>query len=166
MMLSPQAARMGTVHTTLRKIGFHGSRRSFGGGRGPLPTFSSSFLLGRSDIGTSGLSKNQLLLRFKSSRAAVATVDYEDLVDDEEQCNKSIIDGARYGSYAGHAAAMEHRAITTTTTTDEPWMINLGRSNDNEWLMRPRDPEVWFTGVAPTHQCPGECFLYCFAGSS
>ena len=165
MMLSPQAARMGTVHTTLRKIGLHGSRRAYGGG-GSLSTSSSSSssFLGLSPWKSatnnsikSGLSKNQLFVRFKSSRAAAATVNYEDSDDDEGYTNinnNPLIDGARYRSYAGHAAAMEQRA-STVATTDEPWMINLGRNNDNEWLMRPRDPEEWFTGVAPTHQCPG-----------
>lgn len=172
MMLSPQAARMGTVHTTLRKIGLQGSRRAYGGGVF-LSTSSSSFLglspwksVTNNNSIKSGLSKNQLFARFKSSRAAAATANYEDSDDEEgyNNNNNNIFDGARYQSYAGHAAAMEERA--TVATTDEPWMINLGRNNDNEWLMRPRNPEEWFTGVAPTHQCPGTFTLLFSEGGS
>ncbi len=37
---------------------------------------------------------------------------------------------------------------------EEDWMINLGRSDNNEWLSGPRDPDEWFTGKQPKI-CPG-----------
>ena len=39
----------------------------------------------------------------------------------------------------------------------ESWMVNLGRSGDEEWLTGPRGGD-WFTGVAPD-VCPGECVV-------
>ena len=40
----------------------------------------------------------------------------------------------------------------------ESWMMNLGRSGDEEWLTGPRGGD-WFTGVAPD-VCPGECIVF------
>jgi hypothetical protein len=34
-------------------------------------------------------------------------------------------------------------------------MINLGREDNNEWLLGPRDADEWFTGLKPTI-CPGK----------
>jgi len=53
--------------------------------------------------------------------------------------------------YQGHLEAVQARA---TRLHDEPWMINLGRDGDNEWLTGTR-PQNWFTGVAP-RECPGK----------
>ena len=33
-------------------------------------------------------------------------------------------------------------------------MINLGRGNNDEWLLGPRDEDEWFTGLKPS-TCPG-----------
>jgi hypothetical protein len=87
-------------------------------------------------------------------------------------------------SHRGHAAAAEYRlqqqqqenqhvvntiptttTLTTTTTTttttptvasaSESWRINLGRGTDNAWLMGSRKDDEWFTGIAPSENCPG-----------
>jgi len=164
MMLSPQAARMGTVHTTLRRIGLFGCHRSFGG--------SSSRLLGGSaSIWKSAATNEPALrhrlssIRFNSSRAAISAFsdDSEDSDHEEEDLLLQQQVDLGYASQ-GHAAAMEKRSSSASAAApvDEPWMINLGRNNnqDNEWLMGPRDPQEWFTGVSPSQQCPGEfCLL-------
>ena len=114
MMLSPQAARMGTVYTTLRKIGCAGAGR-FGG----------------------SLSSSPSTPRFKS-------------------CLSANVDNLAY-SHSGLVAAAEYRARNITKIEQqEPWMINLGRGSDNAWLMGPRKPREWFTGVAPVDHCPGK----------
>ncbi len=50
----------------------------------------------------------------------------------------------------GHAQALKIRS----TSPVEAWMVNLGR-DDNEWLLGPRDPDEWFTGLKPSC-CPGK----------
>jgi 5-histidylcysteine sulfoxide synthase len=37
---------------------------------------------------------------------------------------------------------------------EEAWMINLGRDGNDEWLLKQRDPDEWFTGLKP-EICPG-----------
>jgi hypothetical protein len=61
--------------------------------------------------------------------------------------------------YTGHKAAANLRAAasgnnTNNNTLQEPWMINLGRGNDNAWLTGPRTAS-WFTGISPADGCPG-----------
>ena len=62
--------------------------------------------------------------------------------DDEETLNKSY----GYTEAAKVRSAFSH---------EEAWMVNLGRDGNNEWLLGPRDPDEWFTGLKPT-TCPGE----------
>eukprot|EP00536_Pseudo-nitzschia_multiseries_P011021 jgi/Psemu1/289448/fgenesh1_pg.356_\ len=61
------------------------------------------------------------------------------------------------------AQTNKNTTITATTRNtigdgslshEEAWMINLGRSDNNEWLTGPRDPDEWFTGKQP-EICPG-----------
>lgn len=73
--------------------------------------------------------------RWKSTMAA-----YGDS-DDEETFHKSH----------GHAEAAK---VRSAFSHEETWMVNLGRGDNNEWLLGPRDPDEWFTGLKPT-LCPG-----------
>jgi len=51
----------------------------------------------------------------------------------------------------GHAEAAKARSVFSH---EEAWMINLGREDNNEWLLKPRDNDEWFTGLKP-EICPG-----------
>ena len=143
MMLSPSAARMGTVSTTLRHIGK--SRRGF-----------SIAALGRreSEVNGSGMIRQAFnrsawdaraviasdLTRWKSTMAAA----YSDSEDDEEEFE--TLDRSH-----GHAEAVKARSALSH---EEAWMVNLGRDDNNEWLLGPRDADDWFTGLKPSI-CPG-----------
>jgi hypothetical protein len=165
MMLSTQAARMGSVHTTLRKIGCSApSKRTFllvERGRSWLPTSPSSSHL------FSGRPRDQYVAavgmpiwnhRNKSTAASAKRHDFGDEKDDTTTTELSY---HPYISSAGRHAAAAISITPSTTTTEIPavneaaaaWMINLGRNNDNEWLTGPRGRE-WFTGVHP-RECPG-----------
>lgn len=134
MMLSPQAARMGCVSTSLGHIRRSTRFLSIGRGRRHFePSVRSRFRL---STDTSRVLSSHLS-RFKSTVAA-----YDEGEDDN-------IDYRHHG----HVAAAKARASDTIKSHDEAWMINLGRDGDNEWLTGPRDQE-WFTGVAP-RECPG-----------
>jgi len=61
----------------------------------------------------------------------------------------------------GFAAAAALGA--THKSHEEAWMVNLGRNQDNEWLLRPRDSK-WFTGLPPS-ECPGKCCMIKSIGS-
>ena len=132
MMLSASAARMGCVKTTLRHIGRNCHR-------------NHSVALGRRGAGgkaKSGLSQNLRvplasdLFRWKSTMAT-----YEDSSDDEDESVRS----------RGHADAAKARSVFSH---EEAWMVNLGRDQNNEWLLGKRDPDDWFTGLKPDI-CPG-----------
>lgn len=110
-MLSPQAARMGSVQRCLGRF--------LVGGRASSSVFRST--------------SRTLFPRFKSTLALQTDPDY---------------------SHAGHVSAMEQKA--QKSTIQEPWMVNLGRNNDDQWLLQPR-PSEWFTGVSPKAECPGTC---------
>ena len=132
MMLSTSAARMGCVKTTLRAIGK--SRRGFSvasGCRNLISTESKKINAFRA-----GASLASDINRWKSTMAI-----YNDS-DDEETLNKSY----GYTEAAKVRSAFSH---------EEAWMVNLGRDGNNEWLLGPRDPDEWFTGLKPT-TCPGE----------
>ena len=86
--------------------------------------------------------------RFKSTAASAFSASDDD--DDED--NGSHDDKLVFRS-EGHKLAAEYRA-DQHRAYEEPWMINLGRGNDNAWLMGPRKDEEWFTGLAP-RSCPG-----------
>ena len=124
MMLSPQAARMGTVFTTLRQIG-----------KSSKLSRSTVRIASRHGVGGT-------IARFKSTEA---------LEDD--------YDGELTYRYKGHMSASALRVLHPTTPvqdhdTNGPWTINLGRGNENAQLTGPRNPDEWFTGLAP-HQSPG-----------
>lgn len=82
----------------------------------------------------------------------MASVDYDD--DDDTGASPSTNFGVNDNKARGHAEAAAARA-TSHLSHDESWMINLGRGNNNEWLLGPRDADDWFTGLKPT-LCPGE----------
>jgi hypothetical protein len=172
MMLSPQAARMGTM---LRCIGKSSpQRRPFFHSAHWSPLVGSSnrklTLASASDSGPL-LRSFVYQQRWKSTAASLSVNDSDD--DEEDVATPcSRLDYA----HSGHVAAAQQRAkllsqtsasatttsaaaaaaATTTTTTTEPWRINLGRgNNDNAWLTGPRPADDWFTGVAPAHACPG-----------
>jgi hypothetical protein len=141
MMLSPQAARMGTVYTTLRRIGMDRRFLSCGGiSRRTVLSLRNDEIPLLLKLSDNSFYRQQK--RFKASVSAAAA----DTDSDSDE------DDLAY-THAGHAAAAKVRA---KTTIDKPWMINLGRGNDNAWLMGPRNEEDWFTGLAPAHGCPGK----------
>lgn len=132
MMLSTTAARMGSVHTTLRHIGRTSSRRfSVAAGRREtlLRTSKSQLSYARAALASD-------VLRWKSTVAS-----FRDS-DDEEDLNRSH----------GHAEAAKARSAFSH---EEAWMVNLGRDDSNEWLLGPRDADDWFTGLKPSI-CPGK----------
>ncbi len=133
MMLSASAARMGCVKTTLRHIGKNHRKFSVASCRREL-------------LLSSGKQKSNTF------RASVA------LVSDVNRWKSTV---AAYGHSADeetfdknhdHAEAAK---VRSTFSHEEAWMLNLGRGDNNEWLLGPRDPDEWFTGLKPT-SCPGE----------
>jgi hypothetical protein len=135
MMLSPQAARMSCVSTSLGHI--RRSTRFLSIGRRHFdPSIRSRFRL--SSDTSRAFSVSAGLSRFKSTMAAYDESEDGDNIDYRHK---------------GHVAAAKARASDASKSHDEAWMINLGRDGDNEWLTGPRDQE-WFTGVAP-RECPG-----------
>ena len=132
-MLSASAARMGCVKTTLREIGK--SRRGFSVATGCRKLMSSAETK-KGNPFRAGASILSDLNRWKSTMAI-----YGDS-DDEEAFTKS----RGYTEAAKVRSAFSH---------EEAWMVNLGRDGNNEWLLGPRDPDDWFTGLKPT-SCPGE----------
>ena len=134
MMLSASAARMGCVKTTLREIG---------------KTRSLSVAIGRRESGVRPIFKRysqfNLVLASDTSRWKSTMAAYSDSNAEEKFWDKSH----------GHAEALKVRS----TFANEAWMINLGRGDNNQWLLGPRDPDEWFTGLKPS-SCPGK-FIMC-----
>lgn len=128
MMLSQQAARMGTVYTTLRKIGMSSSIRQGSANRQVQRLFGTS---------SSSVRGGAPLSPFSSMAQA-----YE--YEEDEAVVSAVVDRS-----AGHKASVEARL---QHSHEEPWMVNLGREDDT-WLHGPR-ANAWFTGVAPKN-CPG-----------
>jgi len=64
-----------------------------------------------------------------------------DSSDDEDELNRTH----------GHAEAAK---VRSSFSHEESWMINLGREDNNEWLLGDRDDDDWFTGLKPSI-CPG-----------
>lgn len=148
MMLSAQAARMGTVYTTLRSIGKVGTSR-FKGSFSSCRVDSMQSTTFRNEKNKQLLDtfqKHQLQRKHVRSSTNVAAFESESDDDDEPQT-------LAY-THLGHAAAAQIRA--KNVPQEEPWMINLGRGNDNAWLMGPRNEQEWFTGLAPADDCPGK----------
>jgi hypothetical protein len=138
MMLSLQAARLGSVSTSLAQM--RRSARYLSIGRPRFDPSSRSRFRLSTDLSrkfSSGLS------RFKSTMAAYDEEGEDDSIDYRHQ---------------GHVAAAKARASDAVKSHDEAWRINLGRDGDNEWLTGPRDQD-WFTGVAP-RECPGKYYTY------
>jgi hypothetical protein len=131
-MLSVSAARMGCSKTTRRQIGK--CRRGFSAAMGRREvvlrsgTQRSNTLCARAALASD-------VSRWKSTMAA-----YGDS-DDEDAFNRSH----------GHREAAK---VRSAFSHEEAWMVNLGRGDNNEWLLGPRDPDEWFTGLKPT-LCPG-----------
>jgi hypothetical protein len=171
MMLSPQAARMGTV---LRCIGKSAPQRRplFGSANqwSPLGSSNRKFTLASASDSGSLLRSSFFQQRFKSNAASLSVVDSDDEDDDvggrlaTTPSTPSRLDYA----HSGHIAAAQQRAKLLSQTTfaaasasasaaasTESWRINLGRGNDNAWLTGPRPADDWFTGVAPAKACPG-----------
>jgi hypothetical protein len=134
MMLSLQAARLGSVSTSLGHM--RRSARNLSIGRPRFDPSSRSRFRPSKDLSrkfSSGIS------RFKSTMAA-----YDEGEDDNIDYR-----------HQGHVAAAKACASDAVKPHDEAWRINLGRDGDNEWLTGPRDQD-WFTGVAPSSNCPGK----------
>jgi len=158
MMLSPSAARIGTVSTMLREMAKKRSRRSYLTSlasprfRSNRKTFSSGSHDGRFfskaiDTRNSALCHNARVVssatsdvfptRWKSTMASYSDSDSDEDNDAEE-----------------NTTTTRNTVLGGTLSHEEAWMINLGRSDNNEWLTGPRDPDEWFTGKQPKI-CPG-----------
>jgi hypothetical protein len=133
MMLSPQAARMGCHKTTLRHIG-RNSRR-----------YSAAVSHRKNHFGDAksrnSLSYTRAALASDAFRWKSTMASYDDS-EDEEELDRSL----------GRAEAAKARSVFSH---EESWMINLGREDNNEWLLGPRDADEWFTGLKPSI-CPGK----------
>ena len=147
MMLSPAAARMGCVKTTLRKIGTTGRHYSTALGRRQAVSFRSSSESFKVSATSAPyycpLASSDVLRSWKSTMASYS--DSEDEYDEEDSKRSH-----------GHAEGAKARAGggRMEFSHDEAWMINLGRGNNDEWLQGPRDEDEWFTGLKPSI-CPG-----------
>ena len=131
-MLSPSAARMGCVKTTLRHIGRRYSNTAAVRRRETLLWQHTNSRL--SYVRTALASDGR---RWKSTMAA-----YDDSSDEEDNSNRSH----------GHSEAVKARS--GSFSHEEAWMINLGRDDNNEWLLGTRNVDEWFTGLKPSI-CPG-----------
>ena len=163
-MLSPAAARMGCVKTTLRKIGLQDRRHVSTGllshhrrRGGVMPVVestpkikASSTLLSLNYHPRSSpfvASYSDVLHRWKSTMASYG--DSDDDTDDDE----GIVEDSLSKRSHGHAEGVKARG-RMEFSHEEAWMINLGRGNNDEWLLGPRDEDEWFTGLKPSI-CPG-----------
>lgn len=160
MMLSPSAARIGRTSTMLRELTKNKGRRGFStllAGRRLRDNQKASPFLTRTNRhvskpkfpqrmnyffpngrpGFSSTTSSFSSARWKSTMASYGDSDSDDDADETvgiATTRNAVGDGAL--SY------------------EEAWMINLGRSDNNEWLTGPRDPDEWFTGKQP-NLCPG-----------
>ena len=140
-MLSTQAARMGSVHTTLRKIGMKSH---------PFCSIGAAVSrCHRSAFSLSETSRRQLRVHrgsviYKSSLASNNENDWE---------NSDDLDLKTKGFKAAVSANSAKANFLANRSHEEAWMINLDRDGDKEWLTGPRTDE-WFTGVHP-RECPG-----------
>ncbi len=73
---------------------------------------------------------------------------------DDETDSFSTTDHEYVDGNAEKPDTIRNTARNTNRGHEESWMINLGRSDNNEWLTGPRDPDEWFTGKQPKI-CPG-----------
>ena len=129
MMLSPQAARMGTVWTTLRKIG--PSAR--------LPVKKKLSL----QIGSNKTGRHFVLEASSAARWQSTQTEVYDSEDDLDYRSKGLVS----------AAAL--RVASSSAYVDGLWKVNLHRGTDNAWLTGPRLAHDWFTGLPPK-DCPGK----------
>lgn len=161
MMLSPSACRMGVF--TRRKLPaavaqrphLLGSSRSFvlSADLFLKPRLPTARLGLAADKEKSVWTSHRLLSRvgtragnrWKSTAVASYDSDSDGGGDDLEIRTKGFVAAAQLRT----AEKLSH---------DEDWMINLGRSNENEPLIGPRNGE-WFTGLEPRN-CPGTFFLF------
>ena len=109
----------------------------------------SEILSSRAAGSTSSPSSSFPMIGSRSWKSTLASL--EDYDDEEDNYDVDIDNDNRA---RGHAEAAMARAAHTLSH-DEPWMINLGRDGDNEWLLGPRNPDDWFTGLKPS-LCPGK----------
>jgi hypothetical protein len=131
MMLSPQAARM--PFSTFCLIA-----------KGKFSPFSAV----RRGIGGTKWSD-----RFTSTQASVV-INSDDFPDKRVDFrSKGQVSADAVYRAETNKPHLHHRAVNK-----EPWMINLGRDNENVQLLRPRKENEWFTGLAP-RICPGKCFI-------
>jgi hypothetical protein len=176
MMLSPSAARLGkSIRLKGKSIPFRpysfGSRKKDSRVGTILPKTTLRFV----DRHVSDIVGTQ---RYKSTAIAAIEYDIDESHTSMNHNNKNTVLGL---SYMGHSAAAEYRlkqqqqtndtngpppptaTTATPTAVSESWMINVGRGNDNAWLMGPRNDQEWFTGMAPIDQCPGNVCILLYA---
>ena len=154
-MLSPSAARIGTASTTLRELARKKGRRGYlatSAGRRFGKCCSPVIQHGGHLSSKANATRNSSL--FPGARAAFSSTSgsfsrwkstmasYTDSDDSDEDDD---IDESTTTRNAVGGGALSH---------EEAWMINLGRSDNNEWLTGPRDSDEWFTGKQPKI-CPG-----------
>ncbi|GKY97274.1 hypothetical protein MPSEU_000685800 [Mayamaea pseudoterrestris] len=147
MMLSPQAARMGTVFTTLRKIG--SSRGRSTARHRIFPSNSQvSFKSTMASVAVDDDDEDDL----RVTRTKNATGSRVAVTCNDEETQKKV----RHPMPTNHpsASASTSPSAATHRSHEQAWMVNLGRECD-DWLHGPRSAD-WFTGVHPSSgTCPG-----------
>jgi hypothetical protein len=133
MMLSASAARLGCVKTTVRQMG---KARGF------------SAAIGNREVALRSVGKrNKANFQFRVTLASDVSRRQSTMASySDSDAEETVWDKSR-----GHAEALKIRRDFPT----EPWTVNLGRGDNNEWLLGPRDPDEWFTGLKPS-LCAGE----------
>mmetsp|Transcript_14630 Transcript_14630/g.40649 ORF Transcript_14630/g.40649 Transcript_14630/m.40649 type:complete len:969 (+) Transcript_14630:158-3064(+) len=160
MKLSPLAARVTSASTAFRELARNKSRRSyrystFSSGRCRLGKNRTCYPLSIHDDGVSSKS----MITGKRSLPSSARVPFSSTSEVLSTRWKSTM-AAYADPYEEDDAHIQNNTTTRDTvgegslSHDEAWMINLGRSDNNEWLTGPRDPDEWFTGKQPKI-CPG-----------
>jgi hypothetical protein len=171
MMLSPQAARMGTVHTTLRQIGFKSSVRSHCYSTGMLSNRRTLNPRSKNVIGYYRQPCHFLIDKIhfsqthpsrSKSTAAISDIDIDSTIQSLVPKNQHRMTAPIPSGSQAIATEIRTKIISSSfdngkvTSNNEPWRINLGRGSDNDWLLTPRIDNEWFTGVSPgSHLCPG-----------
>ena len=169
MMLSPSAARLGSsIRLKGKSIPFR--HYSVGGNRRLNDGLSKTSSVVRMPMMETSRFLNLDRLsdtsRHQRCKSTISVADYE-----TDESSPNVTSNTLGLSYMGHAAAAEYRAqqqqqlqdpqVNPSMLASESWRINLGRGNDNAWLMGPRKDKDWFTGIAPNQNCPGKVVWSC-----
>jgi hypothetical protein len=157
MMLSPQAARMGTVFTTLRKIGHHNGRP-----KARHRIFPSSLHHFNSTLASNQDHDDDLdLASWKpdSSRRENVEPKVQQNPSPPMTSTKPLTTFVPTSS----SSSSQNNHQNHRFHEKEAWTVNLGREND-DWLHGVRSFD-WFTGMHPSWGCPGKMAMSFFVES-